>query len=151
MRKLILSILILGCFNYTYSQTKSETIDWIKSKLELYSYNSLNKNSMDRVEVNECYCTFYYTSHTNMGELKNIVKIPTNIVRINEWLVPTKSNVEHSVYRQKRKKIVPVSQYYNKENSFPIYIREGESDISNRLVKGFKHLRTFCKTKNEVF
>lgn len=52
---------------------------------------------------------------------------------------------------KKEKKTVPVSQYYNKENSFPIYIREGESDISNRLVKAFKHLRTFCKTKNEVF
>lgn len=149
--KNLITILLLLFLNYSYSQTKSETIDWIKSKLELYSYNSLNKNSMDKIELDECYCTFYYTSHTNMGELKNIVKIPTNIVRINEWLVPSKSNVEHYVYKQKRKKIKPVSRYYNKENSFPIYIREGESDLSNRLLKAFKHLNTFCKTKNEAF
>jgi hypothetical protein len=149
--KNLITILLLLFLNSSYSQTKSETIDWIKSKLELYSYNSLNKNSMDKIELDECYCTFYYTSHTNMGELKNIVKIPTNIVRINEWLVPSKSNVEHFVYKQKRKKIKPVSRYYNKENSFPIYIREGESDLSNRLLKAFKHLKTFCKTKNEAF
>jgi hypothetical protein len=149
--KNLTTILLLLFINYSYSQTKSETIDWIKSKLEIYSYNSLNKNSMDKIELDECYCTFYYTSHTNMGELKNIVKIPTNIVRINEWLVPSKSNVEHYVYKQKRKKIKPVSRYYNKENSFPIYIREGESDLSKRLLKAFKHLNTFCETKNEAF
>lgn len=149
--KNLITILLLLFLNYSYSQTKTETIDWLKSKLELYSYNSLNKNSMDKIELDECYCTFYYTSHTNMGELKNIVKVPTNIVRINEWLVPLKSNIEHYVYKQKRKKIVPVSHYYNKENTFPLYIREGELDLSTRLLKAFKHLSTFCKTKSEAF
>ena len=151
MKKLLIFTILLLSFNYSNSQTKIETIDWIKSKLEIYLYNSLNKNSVDKVEVNECYCTIYYTSYTNMGELKNIMKIPTNIINIYEWLIPSNNNIEHYVYQQKRKKLIPVSRLYNKENTFPIYIREGENDLKNRLLKAFNHLNKFCSTKKETF
>lgn len=77
------------------SQTKEETKVWIKSKLQVNLYNSLNDNSVDNVEVDECYCTIYYTSKTNMGVLKNVMKIPTQIkyVNANSWIVPLTNNI----------------------------------------------------------
>ena len=53
--------------------------------------------------------------------------------------------------KEKKKKNVLVSKYYNKENSFPLYIREGEKDLSIRLLKAFKHLNSFCSNKKETF
>jgi hypothetical protein len=121
--------------------------------LEQNLYNGLNKNFTDKIELNECFCTVYYTSKTNMGELKNIVKFSTNIkyVAKNSWIVPMSNNIEHYVYKQKRKKTVPVSRTYDKDNTFPLYVRESEKDLSNRLLKAFKHLSSFCKTKKEAF
>jgi hypothetical protein len=146
----ILTFLLLN-LTHSKAQSKEETISWIKSKLESHLYNSLNKNFTDKIELDECYCTIYYTSKTNMGELKNIVKIPTNIISIDEWLVPQHNNIEHYVYKQKKKKTELISKYYNKENSFPLYIREGETDLSSRLLKAFKHLNSFCSNKKETF
>lgn len=151
MKKKLLITFLLFSITYSNAQSKEETITWIKSKLESNLYNSLNKNFTDKIELDECYCTIYYTSKTNMGELKNIVKIPTEIISINEWLVPQQNNIEHYVYKEKKKKNVLVSKYYNKENSFPLYIREGEKDLSIRLLKAFKHLNSFCSNKKETF
>ena len=150
MKKISTIILILS-LNFSYSQTKEETIDWIKSKLNIYSYNSLNKNSIDNLEINECYITIYYTSITNMGELKNIMKIPTDANKIFEWIEVPNRNVEIQVFKKKGKKMIPVSRIYNAENSFPIYIREGENNLKQRLLTAIRHLNEFCGTKVETF
>lgn len=153
MRKFFILLTLISGFHYSKAQTKEETIDWIKSKLEKNLYNGLNKNFTDKIELNECFCTIYYTSKTNMGELKNIVKFSTNIKSIvtNSWIVPSTNNIEHFVYKQKKKKIVPISRSYDKENTFPLYVKEGEENLSVRLFKAFRHLNQFCASKEEAF
>lgn len=152
MIKKFLLLVLLSLFTNMFSQTNEETKIWIKSKLETYLYNSLNKNSVDKVELDDCHCTIYYTSSTNMGELKNVVKFPTSVKNINEWIVPYAKNVEHIVYKEKRNKNELVNHIFNKENTFPLYIREGEENLSFRLLKAFKHLNTFCiKSGKETF
>lgn len=153
MKRIFNSLIFIFIFQNSYTQTKQETIDWIKSKLESNLYNSLNKNYTDKIEINECFCTIFYTSKTNMGELKNIVKISTNIKSISEnsWIIPSTNNIEHFVYKEKKKKIVTISKTFNKENTFPLYLKEGEENLSVRLLKAFKHLNQFCLSKNETF
>lgn len=56
------------------------------------------------------------------------------------------------VFQEKRKKNVLVSKYFDKENTFPLFVKEGENNLSTRLTKAIRHLSTFCQTgKNEVF
>lgn len=153
LRNYLMFFLLLS-LSTTYSQTKEETKDWVKSKLEINLYNSLNNNSVDKVEVDECFCTIYYTSKTNMGILKNIMKISTEIKQVsaNSWIVPISNNIQGVIFKEKRKRNIIVTKYFDKENTFPLFVREGESNLNLRLTKAIKHLSTFCQNgKNEAF
>jgi len=150
-RFIIYGILI---FSFMYqpiqAQTKEETISWLKEKIERYKRKYGSGYSMPTIEsMNECELVMKY----NRGSEEKIwasytVIIPTNGVLIDGDGDLRNRNESIRVVQN----IIPngnTSMDYFKRSS--IDIANGESNLYERIARGFAHLNRYCPVKKNLF
>lgn len=147
MRAILLILCVLGFANLSQAQTKEETIKWIKEKLE--KYGGGENYGCTNVSVSPCNISFVYESSKNNCEYN------FNPSKTKLWTVGSNKDV---IYADA--KIIQYHYIYfqgqttdgNKGERADLYIRNGESNIHERMAKALLHLATFCEeTKKEAF
>jgi hypothetical protein len=150
-------LLIVFClFNLnSHSQTKEETIDWLKEKFSKYLVECANekvskgsKNLL--VSVSPCEITLEYSyrnKYFDKGDNDDNYKytIPTdNLIFEYDGISTTGERVTFQKMTNNEKKI-----YKTKIEGFTLF--EGETDLKARVKKALDHLATFCPKKKETF
>ncbi len=144
MKRLLLIMMVFGFINLSQAQTKEETIKWIKEKLEKYGgYDDLpyNDTYFTNIEVSPCNISYIVKNKKNIDESRKKIFNPS---KSKVW-VPDNDKV----YLISDAYIV-VDDKIGVSNLFTL--RNGESNIHERMAKALLHLATFCEeTKNEAF
>lgn len=147
MKKSIL-ICLIGLFmlagtQYTQAQTKEETIEWIKEKLEKYGGWGNGAFYTD-VEVNPCYISFVRV----FVDLSGKARLSFNPSLIKEWTVGG-----NKTYIETDAKAIEKYDLKDLDKSFQNYfmLQNREPEIHERMIKALLHLATFCEQKKEAF
>ena len=121
------------------AQTKEETISWVKQKLE--KYGGRDNSSYLNVQVSPCSVNFVATF--NSGNKYNYSFNPSTA---KTWKV---YNEKDGIYADAE--IVRWESLGAAGSIHGPSIRNGESDIHERMIKALTHLATFCEKKKEAF
>lgn len=146
-----ITILTLCLFSMkSNSQTKEETIDWLKEKLSKY-LNVYNLTNFKIEDVNEC--EFIISGRIILGygndntHLDMKYFFPTQGININ-----SKGEIG---YKIKAIRTIRTPSHTTKEEYFSdkteYNIENREQDINARIQKALDHLATFCPKKKETF
>jgi hypothetical protein len=148
-------LLVMFCcllFTTGYSQSKEETITWLKEKLEQSMVSTLGTvTDMKLASLNECEFVIKVISTSNGWNYYYRFTIPTKDITINEdglfyfnreaILYEMLENHKGGAVKEKR---------YSRSSSY-IKVANKEADLHNRIAKAFTHLATFCPQKKETF
>lgn len=133
---LTICLLTLAGTQTAQAQTKEETIAWIKEKLEKYGAY-YPKDFFTDVKVSPC-----KVSWTKVHSDGSSGSYSFNPSMAKTWKVDDDGGIyaDASIIRN------------DKYNTWTFYIKPGESDIHERMIKALLHLATFCdEGKNEAF
>lgn len=146
MKRLAVTLCVLGFINLSQAQTKEETIAWIKEKLERYGGNDFTSRSSTytNVKVSPCSISFILKYSDEREEYEG--KFNPSLVK--SWKVGRDVN-----YIYANTKVIHLTDSFGQQIvDDMLFIRNGEPGIHNRIVKALLHLSTFCEeTKKEVF
>jgi len=146
--KTIITALLLLFSISSFAQTKEETIAWIKEKLE--KYGGGEDTSFINVQVSPCSISF---TQTDDGVGAYYYSFNPSLVK--QWNLLSSAVVERKLVGIiAMADVIRVKSDESKEEywSSLIRIRNGESDIHERMIKALLHLATFCEEgKNEAF
>lgn len=141
---LFLAVFFKAGMQNTQAQTEVETISWIKEKLEKHGgWDTTNSyTTYTNVKVSPCHISFTQKHSKGSEALYSF-----NPSTAKSWKVSSgdpgitaDAEIIRSVYSD------------GNYNSSKLYIRYGESDIHERMIKALLHLATFCEEgKNEAF
>jgi|SRR5690554_108474 len=131
----------------TQAQTKEETIAWIKEKLEKYGgfiENSLESYYTD-VQVTPCMISFmekYNYTDESVPNSFNPSSVKSWSVSDDKGYIKADANVISKIFSGNNKASMQSS----------LFLRNGETDIHECMIKALLHLATFCdESKNEAF
>lgn len=131
----------------SYAQTKEETISWLQEKLSKYIVYDLNFENLNLlINVSSCNITIDYTYYNQYihESQKYIVKIPTDGVTIeNGKINVTGERITEQDIARGTSKFINSLEFFN--------LKEGETDLQNRVQTALDHLATFCPKKKETF
>ncbi len=143
--KIMITTVLLLLFSVTsFAQTKEETIAWIKEKLEKHGGNEYY--SYINVKVSPCSISFT-GKFSKDGD--TIYQKSFNPSTAKSWEVSSSSisgiGADAAIIRT-------VFSDGDLNTTSALDIRNGESDIHERMIKALLHLATFCEEgKNEAF
>lgn len=127
-------------FQTVQAQTKEETIEWIKEKIELHwSYEGWK---IENLIVTPCEISYKRSDPSEKGSVS--VKFDPSASPWEEekgW-INAKGKVIEYYYPQ-----IQVTNYY----SSILLEEKGVPDITERFAKALNHLATFCEKKKETF
>lgn len=137
-KTIIITIVLL--FSLTsFAQTKEETIAWIKEKLE--QHGGGDSSSYSDVQVSPCRISF--TEKYSGGREYKISFSPS---KVKEW-----ETIGLSAYILADDEIIlSTNEMGEKENDRALWIRKGEPDILNQMIRQLTHLAAFCEEKKEA-
>lgn len=140
-------LLFLTSTQEVQGQTKEETIAWIKEKLEKYGGfidNSLESYYSD-VQVNPCMISFMEKYNYTDGSVPsrfNPSSVKSWVVDGDRGYIKADANVISKIFSDDNKASMQSG----------LFLRNGESEIHERMIKALLHLATFCdEGKNEAF
>ena len=119
------------------AQTKEETIAWIKEKLE--KHGGSHRSNLSNIQVSPC--SIYFVATYNDGDKFNTSFNPSTT---KTWIAE-----KHAIYAEAQ--IIRWESKGKAGATTELFIRNGESDIHERMIKALKHLATFCEKKKEAF
>jgi hypothetical protein len=149
--KIIITILLIFINNLiAFSQTKTETQDWIKEKIEIYAYSNDAENFGHEYSVtfNEYFMfikTSYFSNYDDPAPIVILYTIPVkemNSIIFEEklnttWLIISTKDNKKSIYSTDGKNN---NAKYTNDLELILYKSVNDSDMKNRFVKAFKHL-----------
>lgn len=139
--KTIITALFILFSISSFAQTKEQTIAWIKEKLE--KHGGSENYSYINVKVSPCHISFTekFSSGSEFPCSFNPSTAKSWKVNSGDPGITADAEIIRSVNSD--------GDIYNTSN---LYIRYGESDIHERMIKALLHLATFCEEgKNEAF
>jgi len=131
--------MVFGFANLSQAQTKEETIAWIKEKLEKYGgWNEIiSTATFINVNVSPCKISFTQTNSKVEETRKSF-----NPSHAKSWSIYGNAITADA-------NIIDLGDGRAVNNFF---LKNGESNIHERMTKALLHLATFCEeTKNEAF
>lgn len=142
IRLIVLAALLLPAL-VSQAQTKEETIEWLKDKLERYS--NLNRDfdccsNLKLLNVTECEITYSYSlSYLDGTKGEILVSFPTYRLVLTEEGQGMKFKAKSQIIRvTERGKITYTSEDVN------VIIVNREENIYERIKKAIDYLGTFC-------
>lgn len=137
-KTIITAVLLL--FSLTsFAQTKEETIAWIKEKLEQYGgYDGLY--TYTNVSVSACSISFTRKYSSGGESAENFNPSMAKSWKVHRYYIDADPEIIQYTYSDG-----------NKGSSGSLWIRNGELDIHERMIKALTHLATFCDQKKEAF
>lgn len=125
------------------AQTKEETIAWIKEKLEKHGGSTRYNSYFTNVTVSPCMISCTHISSDYSDKISFF-----NPIMAKSWSVN-----EDKTYIKADAQIIRYVQSNGSVDQYPdIALKNGESDIHERMIKALLHLATFCdEGKNEAF
>ncbi|HUH25494.1 MAG TPA: hypothetical protein VLY87_02615 [Flavobacterium sp.] len=144
--KTIITTFLLLFSISSFAQTEVETISWIKEKLEKHGgWSGPNFNSTyTNVKVSPCHISFtdkYSDGSEKLHSFNPSTAKSWKVIRDSTPGIEADAEIIRQVYSD--------GGIYNIS---VLFIRNGESDIHERMIKALLHLATFCEEgKNEAF
>lgn len=144
--KTIITAFLLLFSISSFAQTKEETISWIKEKLEKHGGWSRTNSTYTytNVKVSPCHISFTVKGPNGSESLTSF-----NPSTAKSWKVRSDSLSGIEADADIIRRVYSDGDIYNIS---ALAIRNGESDIHERMIKALLHLATFCEEgKNEAF
>jgi hypothetical protein len=148
--KTITTLFVLSINLIVLSQSKKETQDWLKEKIEVFAYSNDADNygheySVSFTDINMILKTSYISDYDNPDPLVFIYTIP--IKELSTIIFEEKGNTTWMIIslKENKKSIKKVVEWSNRTEyvndvSLIFYKSVNDSDMKNRIIKAFKNL-----------
>jgi hypothetical protein len=133
-----------------FSQSKKETQDWLKEKIEVFAYSNDADNygheyNVSFTDISMILKTSYISDYDNPDPLVFIYTIP--IKELSTIIFEEKGNTTWMIIslKENKKSIKKVVEWSNRTEyvndvSLILYKSVNDSDMKNRIIKAFKNL-----------
>jgi hypothetical protein len=159
MKKLLFCLLMFAT-STSLAQTKEETIEWLKEKLdvaaEVSGYYAYSPKQIDWIHINECEMEIRYSyKHSNI-KYDYTLYIPLKGLGINyddEFALDYDGikKVDNGASDQEGWSVGSKDADYFTRYTDYIKINETEPNLHERIIKAINHLSTFCVEEEEPF
>lgn len=148
--KTITTIFVLSIHLMLFSQSKKETQDWLKEKIEVFAYSNDADNygheyNVSFTDISMILKTSYISDYDNPDPLVFIYTIP--IKELSTIIFEEKGNTTWMIIslKENKKSIKKVVEWNNRTEyvndvSLILYKSVNDSDMKNRIIKAFKNL-----------
>jgi hypothetical protein len=157
MKKLLFCMLIFAA-NTSLAQTKEETIEWLKEKLDVAADHYDWEAEIDWISINECEIIIKYTFEETTYERSYTEYIPLNGLTISTYNGLSRFWLNYEGIKRINTRYTyqdGTSAGSLRADSFnqwsEIEINETEPNLHERIIKAINHLSTFCVEEEEPF
>lgn len=157
MKKIFFLSILIYC-NYSWSQTKEETINWLNIKLQEYTGLYMGQMSIELREIDGNEMLFIIDNHSNpLGEYTYIYRVDPK--KISDVVTTTEFCTDGTLGIKIISKTNDILFFYKRKqfvNKIDVIIKPGlDNDTIKRMKKGIIHLLNLLgnpiKEQKELF